>query len=201
MPAPLPADDPVDLSRPSLIVLPWLDPVLEEVGFDPRAPYVERFWLPSLGPSTILLGRLLAESFDAEPDGFELDLAVTAARLGLGGNAKGRLGPFARAFHRLLAFGWAEANPYGLSVRRRVPPLSPRQVLRLHPALAADHDRWQVAADTPAESARARDLARSLHSSAADPRLVRRDLHRLGVPPRLAAWAHELAAEGQQRAA
>jgi hypothetical protein len=196
-----PADDPVDLSRSSLIVLPWLDPVLEEVGFDPRAPYVERYWLPALGPSTVLLARLLAEAFDADPEGFELDLAVAATRLGLGGNAKGRLSPFARAFQRLTAFGWAEVNPYGLSVRRFVPPLAPRQVMRLHPALVADHERWQAMASAPAESARARELARTLSEVLGDPALVRRDLHRLGVPPRLARWALERGDDGTSRAA
>ena len=202
MPADAPPDaDPIDLSRPSLIVLPWLDPVLEEVGFDPRAPYVERFWLPALGPSTILLARLLAEAFDADPDGFELDLGVTASRLGLGGNAKGRQSPFGRAFQRLIGFGWADVNPYGLSVRRRVAPLAPRQVLRLHPALAADHDQWQVAVGTPAESARARDLARALQAVFGDSATVDRELHRLGVAPRLARWAQELALDEVQRAA
>lgn len=199
----MPADvrsDPVDVSRPSLIVLPWYDPVLDEVGFDPRAPYVERYWLPALGPSTVLLGRLLAEAFDADPDGFELDLTVTAARLGLGGTGGGRLGPFARAFQRLVGFCWAEANPYGLSVRRRVPPLAPRQVLRLHPALGADHDRWQVAASAPAASERARSLARGLHAAGTDPAVMARDLQLLGVPPRLAIWAAS-DTEGRPRAA
>jgi hypothetical protein len=200
-PASLSADDPVDFSRPSLIVLPWPDPVLEEVGFDPRAPYVERFWLPALGPSTVWLARLLAEAFDADPDGFELDLGVAAARLGLGGSARGRVGPFARAFQRLNSFGWAEPNPYGLSVRRRVPPLAPRQVLRLHPALAADHDRWQAGASSPAESVRARELATSLWATHGDPVLVQRDLHRLGVPPRLVATGMEEVRRGERRAA
>jgi hypothetical protein len=44
--------DPV-LPLPVLNVEPWADPVVDELGVDPRAPYVERFWLPVLGPSTV----------------------------------------------------------------------------------------------------------------------------------------------------
>ena len=41
---------PPDCDR--LLVRPWVDPVLEQVGYDPRSPYVERFWLGTLGPSS-----------------------------------------------------------------------------------------------------------------------------------------------------
>jgi hypothetical protein len=37
---------------PSVTVEPWPDPVIDELGHDPRSAYVERFWLPVLGPST-----------------------------------------------------------------------------------------------------------------------------------------------------
>jgi hypothetical protein len=36
-----------------LRIEPWLDPVIDEVGYDPRSEYVETFWLPVLGPTTI----------------------------------------------------------------------------------------------------------------------------------------------------
>ena len=32
---------------------PWPDPVIDEVGHDPRSAYVETFWLAVLGPPTI----------------------------------------------------------------------------------------------------------------------------------------------------
>ena len=47
----LPFDLPLDRIR----VTPWHDPVVEAVGYDPRSPYVERFWLALLGPSTMRL--------------------------------------------------------------------------------------------------------------------------------------------------
>jgi hypothetical protein len=42
-----------DELRPGLCVEPWHDPVIDEVGHDPRSTYVETFWLPVLGPTTI----------------------------------------------------------------------------------------------------------------------------------------------------
>ena len=55
-------------------ILPWSDPVVDTLGYDPRAPYPERFWLPTLGPTALLLIRLIAHRFDRSPDGFTLDL-------------------------------------------------------------------------------------------------------------------------------
>ena len=43
-----PRDIPSD--TPSLFVAPWPDPVIDQVGHDPRSVYVERFWLGILGP-------------------------------------------------------------------------------------------------------------------------------------------------------
>jgi hypothetical protein len=40
--------------RPHLRVEPWPDPVIDEVGHDPRSAYVETFWLQVLGPTSIV---------------------------------------------------------------------------------------------------------------------------------------------------
>ncbi len=37
---------------PPLLVVPWADPVCDDLGVDPRGAYVERFWLPLLGPTS-----------------------------------------------------------------------------------------------------------------------------------------------------
>jgi hypothetical protein len=37
----------------TIVVRPWIDPVVDEDGFDPRSRYVELFWLGVLGPTTI----------------------------------------------------------------------------------------------------------------------------------------------------
>ena len=40
-------------SRLWLRIEAWIDPVIDELGHDPRSAYVETFWLPVLGPPSI----------------------------------------------------------------------------------------------------------------------------------------------------
>ena len=43
-----------------LMVVPWLDPVVDSVGYEVRSQYVELFWLNVLGPTaTWILRRLV----------------------------------------------------------------------------------------------------------------------------------------------
>jgi hypothetical protein len=49
-----PMDIPV--TEQLLMVVPWLDPVVDSVGYDVRSQYVELFWLNVLGPTNIALG-------------------------------------------------------------------------------------------------------------------------------------------------
>ena len=44
---------------------------------------VEQFWLPTLGPTALLLLRHLADRFEEHPKGLTLPVAETAAALGL----------------------------------------------------------------------------------------------------------------------
>ena len=127
----------------ALAVTPWADPVIDELGHDPRSWYVETFWLGILGPSTTWLLRRLVAGFDASPDGFSLPLAETAKRLGLGDKG-GRGSAFVRAIERCTTFHlarWEGAD--NLSVRRRVPPLTLRQLEHLSPSLQEQHRRYQ----------------------------------------------------------
>jgi hypothetical protein len=64
-------------------ITPWIDPVVERRGHDPRSSYVERFWLGTLGPTATWLVRRLAAGFASDPEGYELDLTATAQELGL----------------------------------------------------------------------------------------------------------------------
>jgi hypothetical protein len=171
-------------------VMPWVDPN-DGDGYDPRSPYVEQFWLGLLGPTTTFLLRLLVDRLDEAPDGYELDVAQTATALGL--TSMGPNGPFARAFSRCVQFGLAQPHSHGLLVRRRVPPLSNRQVLRLPPGLQAKH-RASIAGAASEEAARrARHLAAALVDLGDDAERVERELQRLAVPPAVAssavAWA------------
>src|SRR5581483_5669302 len=87
-------------------ILPWKDPVIDTLGHDPRAPYPEKFWLPTLGPTALFLIRHLADRFDREPAGFELALAEVSRCLGLGDRI-GRSSTLARSLGRLVQFDLA----------------------------------------------------------------------------------------------
>jgi hypothetical protein len=95
---------------PAVHVLAWPDPVIDTLGHDPRSLYVEMFLLPTLGPTTLLLARHLAQRFDREPEGFVLDLLDTSLALGLGPR-EGANSPVARALARLAQFDLARTQP------------------------------------------------------------------------------------------
>ncbi|HET9076262.1 MAG TPA: hypothetical protein VFN68_04975 [Acidimicrobiales bacterium] len=180
-------------------VRPWEDREAEVVSFDPRSPYVERFWLGIIGPSTTWLMRRLAAGFDAAPDGFDLSLSETARALGLGDRG-GRNSPFFRTVNRMVQFELARTTgPGELQVARRLPPLTRRQAGRLSPALQEAHERWLADSMSvpPAEAARrrSRQLALSLLELGEDSEAVERQLLRWRYHPALAresmCWAME----------
>ena len=41
----------------TLTIVPWIDPIIDTIGHDPRSRYAETFWLPTLGPTSLLLLR------------------------------------------------------------------------------------------------------------------------------------------------
>jgi hypothetical protein len=193
----------LELPTDAIHVRPWPDPVIDAVGLDPRSAYVERFWLGILGPSTTWLLRRLAAGLEAEPAGFSLSLPDTARALGLGGD--GRNSPFVRALTRSCQFELAMVpGPGELAVRRRLPPLSRRQLARLPAGVQEEHQRWQRAeADVPAAEAlsrRARRLALSLLELGEDVEATERQLLRWRFHPALAreatrwAWEHHASA-------
>lgn len=124
-----------DRPRPVLRVEPWRDALVDEVGHDARSSYVETFWLPVLGPSTVLLLRYLANRLESSPEGIDIDLEDTARCLGLG-ERLGPNAPFARTLKRCVDFEMAEWRGPGMfAVRVRLPPLARRHMRRLPPCL------------------------------------------------------------------
>lgn len=175
--------------EPTLIVLPWHDPVVEAVGHDARSAYVELFWLGILGPTSTWMLRRLVSGLDTYPDGYELDLAETANALGLSLTA-GAHSPFGRALNRCLMFGMTHHTAGGIAVRRMIPPLSMRHLRKLPQHLQAAHDDW-VGRDTSASGnfERALELARTMVRIGDAPHQVERQLLSVGVAPREAAEA------------
>ncbi len=138
-----PCPSPISFSLPTLLsIVPWTDPVIDALGFDPRSPYVETFWLGILGPSTTWLLRRIAAGLDRHPEGFELALEQTALALGLGARG-GRNAPLVRSLARCCQFGAATfCGTNSLAVRRR-PLCSParRSSRRLPAELRVAHER------------------------------------------------------------
>lgn len=147
-----------------LHIRPQSDDITDALGHDPRSMYVERFWLPVLGPSTTLLLRLLAALLDEHPLGCSIDIEETARSLGLG-ERSGRHGPFLRSISRAIDFDMIRVTQARtLSVRRFMPTLSPRHLSRLPDSLRSAHQGVVVGVDAAADASRLRgqQLALSL---------------------------------------
>lgn len=183
----------------TICIVPWSDPVIDTLGHDPRAPYPERFWLPTLGPTALLLLRHIARRFDRSPAGFSLDLAETSRCLGLG-ERQGRNSPLARSLGRIVQFDLAAQHEDGtLAVRRYVPPINRRHVRRLPPSAQEEHEAWLRAhlTETPLAAARrnARRTALLLLGLGEGPPEVEHTLGAAGFNPAVArdaaCWAWE----------
>lgn len=186
-----------EMTAAALQVRPWDDPVLDRLGHDPRDTYCERFWLPLLGPSAVLLARQLADRLEDQPEGFALAADDASRSLGLG-VPSGRRSAFHRTMSRLAQFRLVHFDADDiLLARRRLPGLSRSQVLKLPGPLKEAHDAWRSAeASAPALPVlreRARRLALSLLELGESPPEVERHLLRLRFHPSLCresmAWA------------
>ena len=132
----------MELPDNRLRIEPWPDPVIDQLGFPPYSPYLE-LWLGILGPSVCWTWRRLGSRLEREPDGFDIDLVETARLLGLGAGV-GRNSPMWRTLERAVRFEvaqWREAKTV-LAVRRRVPPLPRRHLVRLPPVAQRAHQSW-----------------------------------------------------------
>jgi hypothetical protein len=183
----------------TLAIRPWPDPVIDTLGHDPRSIYVERFWLPTLGPTSLLLLRRIAADLDETPAGIELDLGHLSQSLGLG-HREGNSSPVMRSLERLIQFDLAcGERDAGYAVRRTVPPVNRRHVGRLPAPLQEEHRAWaeRALAEPPLAIARRRSrrLAFTLLEQGDDFDHVERVLHDIGYHPSIcresATWANE----------
>ena len=171
----------------TLAIRPWPDPVIDTLGHDPRSVYVERFWLPTLGPTSLLLLRRIAAGLDEHPEGIKLELGELSQALGVG-HREGNSSPVVRSLDRLIQFDLAcGERDAGYAVRRTVPPVNRRHVGRLPAPLQDEHRAWaeRALAEPPLAIARTRAPATRVHAARAGrrprPRRARAARHRL--PP------------------
>lgn len=134
-------EDRTDTAPTTIVLSRWVDPLLDKLGHDPRSRYVERFWLPVLGPSTVVFLRHCADRLD-DVDAtamVELELETIARHLGLG-HKGGRNSALTRTILRSCRFGAARAGrANNLELRRGIPPLNRTQVNHLPKALQTEH--------------------------------------------------------------
>jgi len=98
-----------DFATTTLRVTRWHDPIVDERGYEPRSGYVERFWLPVIGPTASWIYRSLTDDLHAHPCGLDVDLGDFAAQMGLAHRAD-RTRRFDRALERCIMFGLAQRN-------------------------------------------------------------------------------------------
>ena len=178
-----PALDPtagVEAAPASITIVPWVDPVVDDTGVDPRSRYVEMFWLGVLGPTATWLIRRLVAGLERHPDGYHLDLTATARAMGLSYSPR-RSTPFSKALQRCVMFGLAHATTDGFAVRRRLPPVSMRHLQRMPDDLRDAHDGWLHARVAPDHFARAHRLATTMLDLGDDAQLIEHRLIALGV--------------------
>jgi len=180
--------------EPTISIRPWVDPVVDQNGYDPRSRYVEIFWLGILGPTATWLTRRLVAGLEKSPDGYELDLTVTAKAMGLS-YSSGRSSPFSKALQRCVMFGLAHPIERGLAVRRRVPQVSYRHLQRMPEEVRADHANWTHRTVGLDELTRAHRLAIVLLETGDDTSVVEHHLIALGVSNAVASEAADNACQ------
>ena len=166
--------------------------------------YVEHYWLPVLGPSSVMFLRRLAMGLDEQPAGFALWVPDIAVALGIG-HRGGRNGPMSRTLQRCCSFGITRVDHgHQLLVRRGLPALSPRQLARLPRSLQSTHAHHNPGEHelrpTPTEEQRqrCRTLALSLLDLGEDVTAAERQLHRWRFHPAMAYEAVQWAAQRQR---
>ena len=173
-------------------VAPWLDPVVDRRGHDPRSAYVEQFWLGVLGPTATWLLRRLVAGFDHQPDGYELDVTATARSLGLSRRRRGRRHRSPRRCTRCVMFGLVQR----LSRLVARAPADPARLAappgRLPDDVQSAHACGPPRPCTSTRLSRAHALATAMLAVGDDRALLEPQLIAVGVPAPAAAEACEL---------
>lgn len=171
----------------TLVVVPWLDPIVDEVGFDVFSRYAEMFWLPIMGPSALWIMRRVVMGFAEFPGGYEMDTEELALAVGLS-FTQGANCPFSRALRRCQWFGAAQCVHGGLAVRIKLPPVSRRQIQRFPASLKQSLAAWPVeSTDHQQLVERAKLIANALITTGDDTDLLESRLTRIGIPVGIAA--------------
>jgi hypothetical protein len=117
------------------------DPVLDSHGQHVTSRYVEVFWLPVLGPTSLWLLRHC--SFHTEHGPYTVDARTLGRSLGVGAGP-GRHNPLIRSLDRLVSFHCGLRVFDRWALRTHLGPLPQRHLNRLPEALQEAHDLLAV---------------------------------------------------------
>jgi hypothetical protein len=142
-----PCEPSVTVSRPTITCEPWVDQVLDAVGWPVRSAYCELCVVCVLGPTATLLLRTLNAEMQARGGLATLDLTDLALSLGVGPGVA-NTSTIRRTLRRLEAFDMVRPSASHYLVRTSVAPLTERQLERhgsrvqaLHRSLMARRQR------------------------------------------------------------
>ena len=120
------------------------DPRVHRAGFALDDPYLERCWLPILGPTSVLLLRRMPVLWKNDP-AIGVPVDELAFVLGLG-HGTGRHSPVWRTVDRLARFNFAyRVKDNQVDVYTEVPPLNARHLASLPPSVRDAHDQLLTA--------------------------------------------------------
>jgi hypothetical protein len=119
-------------------IVPLTDPVIDKLGHDVRSSYVEIYWLPILGPSSVWVARRLVGHLEIDTHRAEIGLETFGRSLGLGGGVA-RNSAVVRSLTRLVDFGMAAIGGTSYAIRPRFPPLAAHHIQRLPAHLVRSH--------------------------------------------------------------
>lgn len=119
------------------------DPRVHRAGFALDDPYLERCWLPVLGPTSVLMLRRMPILWQRDP-AVGVPVEEFATVLGLGGT--GRHSPVWRTIDRLARFNFANRVAENhVEVYTEVPPLGQRHLASLPASIRDAHDQLLAA--------------------------------------------------------
>lgn len=182
-----------------LAIQPLTDPTTDDTGYDARSAYAEMFWLPTIGPTSLLLLRHLAGLLERSPEGVHLPIAETAQQLGIG-NREGNQSPVRKSLQRLVQFDLAQhVGGAAYAVRTRVPLINLRHLGKLPTSVRLQVNRWhapRIESDALTRArAEARQIAGVLMLEGASANQIERALAARGVHPAVGyeavRWATE----------
>ena len=111
------------------------------VSFLANDPYIDKFWLPILGPTAALLLHELMSKALIKNDPFHSTIGELSTCIGVG-NREGNASPIAKNLKRLCDFGLISKYNELFYVPTNIEQMPEDKLRKLSYTLQSDHKRW-----------------------------------------------------------